>query len=151
MLGDFRYFYLENSLEELPENYPDQRQEMEEHYATQHASLAEARARFAEHGVFYSENRIRLNSKVKDYDFRNDEPANILNRLGGGDGAGNWADGFPLDTSDNENVRPLAPDGTPFYFVTAVTGWNYCDFAADSILLFFEPNSRTALLTFDWS
>ncbi|VWC81677.1 hypothetical protein BLA50215_01288 [Burkholderia lata] len=36
-------------------------------------------------------------------------------------------------------------------FVAGVTGWEYRAMGADSILLFYEPASRVALLTFDWS
>src|SRR4028119_35272 len=148
LLGDFRYFYLENPPGTLPEHYAGHRQELEEHYDEQHAGFAEARARFDQYGVFYSQNLIRLNPNL---DLSKEAPSRLLEQLGGGVGAGNWADGFPLDESDPDNVRPLTPEGVPFHFIASVPGWDYCASGADSILLFYEPDSRTALLTFDWS
>jgi hypothetical protein len=35
--------------------------------------------------------------------------------------------------------------------VAEVSGYAYCEEGADSILLFYEPESRTVLFTFDWS
>jgi len=148
MLGDFRYFYLENQPGTLPEHYPGHRQELEEHYVVQHTGFAEARTRFAQRGVFYSQNLIRLNP---DLDLSREEPSTLITQLGGGVGAGNWAYGFPLDEGDENNVRPLTPEGIPFHFIASVHGWDYCASGADSILLFYEPDSKMALLTFDWS
>lgn len=147
LLGDFRYFYLENSPEDIPDQYPNQRQELEEHYAAQHASIVEAKSRFAKYGVLHSATQFA----PLDRDFSNERPQRIIDQLGGSvGGAGNWADGFPFDSSDWNNFRPLTPDGTPFHFVANVTGYDYRVSAADEILLFFEPVSRIALLTFDW-
>jgi hypothetical protein len=133
LLGDFRYFYLENLPGTLPEAYGGHRQELEEHYARQHAAFMEARARLAEHSVL---------------------PSTLLTQLGGGVSNGEWTYGsppFPLDESDENNVRPLTPDGTPFHFIASTSAYDYCDWGADVIYLFFEPVSRTALLTFGWS
>ncbi|MBW3635706.1 MAG: hypothetical protein KY445_04470 [Armatimonadetes bacterium] len=148
LLGDFRYFYLENPPGTLPEHYPGDRQEMEEHYANQHAGFAQARERFGQHGVFFSHSLVRYNP---DLDLSQQSPSILIGQLGGGVGAGNWAHGFSLDESDEENVRPVTPEGVPFYFIASVTGWDYCPSGADQILLFYEPASRTALVTFDWS
>jgi hypothetical protein len=147
LLGDFRYFYLENPPDTLPEAYPGQRQALEEHDAIQHAGLEEARLRFARHGVLYSARQYAS----KDRDLTRERPCALVHQLGGGVAGGNWASGFPLDTSDEDNIRPLMPDGTRFHFVAQVTGWEYCASGADAILLFYEPESKTALLTFDWS
>lgn len=147
LLGDFRYFYLESSSESLPDLYPAQRRNLEEHYAKQHAGFAEAKTRFAQQGAFFSQSLIRYNP---DLDLSKQSPSVILEQLGGGVGAGNWADGFPLDESNEDDVRPLTPEGVPFHFIASVSGWDYCPSGADSILLFYEPNSKIALLTFDW-
>lgn len=59
-------------------------------------------------------------------------------------------------TSDRLRWRPGRhpaghADGARFRFVAGVTGWEYRAMGADRILLFYEPVSRVALLTFDWS
>ncbi|WP_321802859.1 hypothetical protein [Burkholderia sp. BCC1993] len=58
---------------------------------------------------------------------------------------------FPVDDSDPDDIRPIGPDGARFRFVAGVRGWEYRAMGADWILLFYEPISRVALLTFDWS
>jgi hypothetical protein len=70
-------------------------------------------------------------------------------QLGGGV-AGNGVDGFPLDESDRNNVRPLTQEGIPVHLIASVAGRDSCTSGADSILLFYEPNSKIALLTLDW-
>jgi len=42
-------------------------------------------------------------------------------------------------------------NGKPFFFVASVAGYNWCATGADSILLFYEPENRIALFTFDWT
>ena len=152
LMGDFRYFHLENTEAELPDLYPGHRADIERHYAEEHASLVEARARHGRLGALhYPGQGVRDANR----DFSQEAPCNLVDRLGGGADWGNWCntgdDTFPLDDSDPDDVRPLAPDGTPFRFVASVCGSNYCRTGADSILLFHEPRSRTALLTFDWT
>jgi hypothetical protein len=74
LLGDFRYFFLENPPGTLPEAYSGHRRELEEHYARQHAVFAENRARFAQQGVL---------------------PSTLLTQLGGGVKNGEWSYGSP--------------------------------------------------------
>ena len=54
LLGDPRYFYLENPPGAHDAGY---RAELEAHYAEQQASIETARQRFAEYGVLYSSNQ----------------------------------------------------------------------------------------------
>ncbi|MFD7498414.1 hypothetical protein ACFV8T_39945 [Streptomyces sp. NPDC059832] len=61
-----------------------------------------------------------------------------------------WADLFHVEYDDN-SAWPVSSAGNPFHFVASVPGWHYRRTGADSILLFFEPVERLALLTFDWS
>ncbi|WAC68222.1 hypothetical protein [Microbacterium sp. SL75] len=42
-------------------------------------------------------------------------------------------------------------DGRPFQFIAATSGYPWRWHGADAILLFFEPETRTAVLTFDFS
>lgn len=65
----------------------------------------------------------------------------------------------PIGRMDDFGQAAVAPgrhpaghaDGARFRFVAGVTGWEYRAMGADRILLFYEPVSRVALLTFDWS
>ena len=41
--------------------------------------------------------------------------------------------------------------GKSFFFVASVADYNWCATGADSILLFYEPENRIALFTFDWT
>lgn len=79
----------------------------------------------------------------------------LVDQLGGEPGYGNWVatppSAFTIDRSD-----PVAPvlrlaDGRPFTFVAATSGYPWRHSGADAILLFFEPETRTAVLTFDWT
>lgn len=129
LLGDWRYFLLEG---EDADEYTD----LQEHYQQQHESFAAAKARFRAEGEMHD---------------------NFIDQLGGTVGWGNWSgdigdgDKVPQDDSDDDNIRPLTPDGKPFHFVAGVPAYNYCASGADWILLFFEPESRTVLFTFDWT
>ncbi|MDO5099282.1 MAG: hypothetical protein Q4D85_11105 [Corynebacterium sp.] len=73
---------------------------------------------------------------------------------------GNWqyAGSFPtrditVDTESGTETAtfPITDDGRPFRFIGAVPGYSYFDFGPDAILLFFDPETRIALLTFDWT
>lgn len=50
----------------------------------------------------------------------------------------------------DDGIR-ITHNNNPFFFVAAVAGYNWCATGADSILLFYEPESRLALFTFDWT
>src|SRR5258708_37485852 len=88
-----------------------------------------------------------------------------LDSLGGGIWYGNWTShppippAFQLDEAENagmgdeledDGIR-ITRDGKPFFHVANVAGYNWCATGADSILLFYEPESRTVLFTFDRS
>jgi hypothetical protein len=80
----------------------------------------------------------------------------LLHQLGGQPEEGNWfapdsaAYPFPVE-HDDAGIWPLSPAGNRFWYVAEVAGWRYRSSGADSILLFFEPVERLALVTFDWS
>jgi hypothetical protein len=80
-------------------------------------------------------------------------PLAVVESVGGTTpGWPNWAEtDFPLATDDEEDVHPLAEDGSRFHHVATTVGWHWHPEGADRIVLFYEPVSRTALLTFDWS
>lgn len=99
--------------------------------------------------MLYSSNQYAPDER----DFSQEKPCNLIDQLGGSVGWGNWsgASDFPVDDRNPDDIRPIGPDGARFRFVARVTGWEYRAMGADSILLFYEPASRVALLTFDWS
>ncbi len=80
----------------------------------------------------------------------------IIDQLGGDPGYGNWTEFPPPPAFTLETADPLVPilrlaDGRPFRFVAATAGYPWRRRGADAILLFFEPDTRTAAITFDWS
>ncbi|MDQ0426956.1 hypothetical protein [Cellulomonas iranensis] len=121
-------------------------------YADAEADLAASRERWRVHGVlaggdFGDPTRPRAGSE---------EGFPVVERLGGDTPTGNWVVEPPpaavvLEAPDaGEPVLRLA-DGRPFRFVAATPGYPWRDHGADAILLFVETETRTALLTFDWS
>lgn len=145
LLGDWRYFALEND----QEAYPGQHADLQAHYDEQHRVYELGKADFQQQGRVYPPFFL---AKPHRYE-RPDEPSTILDQLGGGVGWGNWCStsDLPLDESDEDNIVPLSPEGQRFHFVACVPGDHYCASGASWVLLFFEPDSRTALLTFDWT
>ncbi len=120
-------------------------------------SYARARAYFEANGRLASHSRYGKGKPIEHA---------YLDRLGGGgefEYGGNWANGpdvppafrFALDDIDQGNAAgegsAISLNGKPLLSVAEVAGYNWCAAGADSILLFYEPESRTALFTFDWS
>ena len=54
------------------------------------------------------------------------------------------------ENDPNGNVF-ISHNGNPFFQAAAVPAYNYGCQGADWIILFYEPESHTALITFDWS
>jgi NADH:ubiquinone oxidoreductase subunit len=136
-LADFRYFRI-NSDKIRPEN----RDYLQSDYDEKEASLAETKRVFAATG----ELRAPMNPAVR---------VAWLNDLGGETGAANWtAFGLKILAGRNEEgdfVRPCTKDGRAFRYVGSLTGWNYRPNAPDSILLFYDPETSVAALTFDYT
>lgn len=79
----------------------------------------------------------------------------VIDQLGGEPGYGNWTAfappaGLRLDESDPTSPVLRLEDGRPFRFVAQTAAYPWRTEGADAILLFFEPETRTAALTFDW-
>lgn len=80
----------------------------------------------------------------------------LVDELGGDPGDGNWTAFPPPAAFSLDLSRPSLPalrlaDGRPFTYIGSTAGYPWRDEGADAILLFFEPETRTAVLTFDWS
>ena len=121
--------------------------ELRAHYDEQHATYEEARAHFAEHGMLCM---VPLRERHEHY------AVPVLDQLGGAAPDGNWVVTGPStveeQTAEHGTVTwPVDPQGRRFQHVASVAGYHYRHSGADAILLFFEPETRTALLTFDWS
>ncbi len=150
-LGDRRYFFLEN--DELQTEHDWLRPELEKHYLKQHASYEAAIHRFHQYGGLYQPKRFKLLEKSESAH----EPMTLLDQVGGQVGCGNWTgcppvpSAFRLNTEDDDHVFPTMASGDRFTFIAGVPGYHYRDAGADWILLFYEPNSRIALMTFDWT
>ena len=139
-LGDEGYFRLspKRDFELEPEDLP--------HAVEMRDSYAKARDYFRQHG--------RLAAY---FDSGMPQEQAYLDHLGGEIWGGNWVDTEPIpeafdivDDWEQEKVT-ITRDGKPFFLVGDVAGYNWCAAGADSILLFYEPESRTALFTFDWT
>ncbi|GAA2123613.1 hypothetical protein [Streptomyces synnematoformans] len=80
----------------------------------------------------------------------------VVDLLGGDPGGGNWTAfpppaGLTLDTDNAVPLLRLDRGRRPFTFVAATAGYPWRPEGADAILLFFEPYTRTAALTYDWN
>ncbi|PBS13807.1 hypothetical protein CMZ82_03245 [Lysobacteraceae bacterium NML93-0792] len=124
---------------------------MQAHYAVQQASYEASIQRYRRYGVpTYPD----ADDPLTRSDWDN---GCVLQQLGGTTGYGNWTDcptepdAFVMDTADSDNVFPRMRDGRPFRFIASTAGYPWQETGADSILLFYEPESRTVLLTFDWT
>ena len=88
---------------------------------------------------------------------------NFIDQLGGACWFGNWASSpnppsayemrfkDDVDEDDPEGNVFISHKGKPFFQAAAVPAYHYGCQGADWIILFYEPESRIALMTFDWS
>lgn len=155
LLTDWQYFLLENGEIDLAEKYSQRFvdimvEELKKQYDLQHDVYAKSKAHYVEHQLLYSP--YFLNPKYRSEDIP-DEPSNLLDQLGGGVSDANWTctSDMPIDESIEDDIVPITSEGKRFHFIAEVPAYHYCDNGPDSIVLFYEPDSRTALLTFDWT
>lgn len=145
LAGDFRYFYLENTPEDLPGVFSKKKwNALKRQYDEQHLDYQRRKAAYQKSGALLSE-------------WGN--ACQVVEQLGENPPGGNWTAGYipgidvpgvaPVLTPDRVFV-PRTPQGTEFHFIASVPGWNYRDIGTTT-LLFYEPQTRIALLTFDWS
>lgn len=116
-------------------------------------NLAVTKQRYADHGKFIDYNRYSHNSV--DVDFNACAEDCVLDQIGGSVGCGNWE--YPLsehgmlEIVDEDTTYLIAPNGKRAHFVAAADGYRFNGRGADWILLFYEPESRLAMFTFDWT
>ncbi|WP_240154191.1 hypothetical protein [Comamonas sp. Tr-654] len=134
---------------------------MELHYATQHAAYEQARQDFLAHGWNAANEwddpaevaKLPLYEPGTDC-YETSSGRYLLGVLGGPSWGGNWSNltnELLSDTGTDDGIHPIHPEtGAHFEFICSA---NADAFAASGTetLLFYEPESRTVLLTFDWS
>ena len=151
-LADKRYFLLEHH-----DASDAWQQEMVTELAKERVEavkqLALTQARYQQHGKFFDNNRHSYSPA--DFDFASAEEDVVLDQIGGSVGCGNWE--YPLseygmvEIIDDETTYMIAPNGKRAYFVAGADGYRFNQRGADWILLFYEPESRLAMFTFDWT
>lgn len=56
-----------------------------------------------------------------------------------------------MDWDDPNNGISITLAGKPLYHIAWVAAYHYGCSGTDAIMLFYEPDSRTVLFTFDWT
>lgn len=140
-LGNPNYFQLEN---------PDCDEELKQHSQEMHQDYLELKARFKETGKIITSSSIQYNST---------SIATLLDQLGGEVDYGNWCS--PIDQhfdlkcinedTDEQEIHLYDQQGQRYYFIAGVAGWDYCSHGADWILMFYQPETKRVLFTFDWT
>jgi len=137
-LGDFRFFRINKTFD--GEHALANKQYWEDYYSKTEASFAEVKANFERTGKLHR---------------RNYRPSPWLTTLGGESAAGNWASDRRVETVVGRDGRevafPLTEDGRRFRFVGEVRGGAFRKNGADGVLLFLDPETQIALLTFEWT
>ncbi|WP_294279828.1 hypothetical protein [uncultured Chryseobacterium sp.] len=123
-------------------------------------------ADFTEHIKTIRDNYQRTKARFKMtgqlLPWQEDNPQSFLDTLGGELWEGNWTFMAPVPPAFEMNVDDSGEDlpndgismtyqGKEFRYVGEVSGYNYCGEGADAILLFYEPESRMVLFTYDWT
>ena len=147
-LGEKRYFILEN------ENHAEICfNQMQPHSEKIHKDFLEVKARFKETREIISTSDLEFDPK-----FRQENPSILLNWIGGEFGVSNYI--TPLDQyfdlqfidqkPDNEEVHVYDKQGHRYYFIACASGW-HCTSGADDILMYYQPETKSVLFTFDWT
>ena len=55
------------------------------------------------------------------------------------------------ERTDHEEVHIYDKQGNRYYFIACASSWQYCTSGADDILMFYQPETRRVLFTFDWT
>ncbi|WP_347900720.1 hypothetical protein [Pseudomonas purpurea] len=147
LCGDPRYFFLHPDNKDLPEVHPGVRDELQQHYLTEHAAYQEARRSYRERGYLT-------------WSAQGGKRYTFFDELGGeAQGFANWVETvkFPMDIipaddhSGDYSVWPLSPAKRRFQHVLSVPAVHYGISGADMIVMFYEPVDGLVLFTFDWT
>lgn len=190
LLGDWRYFMLEQDRADWVEKKHDWREvrtqhrellklgaappfaldrearyswrdSMELHYAIQHAAYHQAKQHFLAHGWNPAKPwddaaeaaKLPLYEPATDC-YETTSGRYVLGLLGGPSWGGNWSNVTePLlsDIGGFDGIHPIHPEtGAHFVFIGSTCADAFTEMGTET-LLFYEPESRTVLQTFDWS
>jgi len=157
LLGDWRCFYVMSD-DKAVRNRPEVLEAYQEHHKNLAASCA-----------FYSQHRdlpFTYNEEGQTYEGYV-KGQHILQQWSAGrirPDSCNWEESgdFPTvemtspDDDENENgtypwLCPVTEDGRPFIYIASVCGYGYHAHGPGRIVLFYDPITRIALQTFDWS
>ncbi|TGQ83774.1 hypothetical protein EN850_03245 [Mesorhizobium sp. M8A.F.Ca.ET.207.01.1.1] len=151
-MGDRRYFLANWPEAEVTADLRDEYVELREQYREQEASYRNGLDTYRRLGSVHC---VEPDGRFK---FDNPEPYPLIEKLGGA--AEFWNLHFSLDlaveetlTPDGRKVQviPTSRAGHRFVHVASVPGYFYRSHGADSIVLFYEPVEKLALIIFDWS
>jgi len=154
LLGDWRCFYAMSEDETVRS-----RPEVQQTYQKDHENLAQSRAFYQKHqdlpfsydeqGETY-EGYVKGEHFLKHWSFGRIQPDSC-----------NWQEctDFPtleLTWPDDDGqpypwLCPLTEDGRPFVYIGSVCGYTYYPGGPGRIVLFYDPLTRIALQTFEWS
>lgn len=143
-----RHFFQRESLREQGED------RLEAHYARAGAEFRETGRRWAENGLL-THRGSRNHAHSPSADGTAEPTAPLIDQLGGEPGYGNWPSypppaAFHLDESDPASPTLRLRDGRACTFIAGTAGYPWRADGPDSILMFFEPETRTVVYTFDW-
>jgi len=157
LLGDFRYFFLENHPGDssVTESYKGQRRLLEKYYRRARISYEKHQQQFLNYGAIY--HKFAKTDTYGRYKDENRVP--FIDELGGQPWHGNWSSGFPLketlavdeDGIEKQVAIPLTEDGRLFGYVGCLEADHYVDDKDCSLLLFYDARERTALFTFHYT
>lgn len=120
-----------------------------EHVKSMHDSYTQSKLNHEKYGKLVS----IYDGEINEQDY--------LERLGGEFLYANWCHETPpsaFKMTHDDSTEKLVNDGisisyqgNEFMYVAEVAGYNWCEAGADAILLFYEPQSRIVLFTYDWT
>ena len=147
-LADKHYFILED------ENHPEYYENLNYSQAML-ADHEQLKQDFKKNNVVIS----RMNAGYPDA-----EPSVLVNFLGGDAYYGNWChpieehlqleefEIFNPEEDYNEAYKKIFDqNGLRYYFIASATGYEYSKHGADDILMFYQPETKRVLFTFDWT
>ncbi len=155
---DWDYFLLHN-LDTRTDTQLDlaSKQQLHEHYEKARRSYANNREHFKRFGGLHPEYSLKKYGSWRDRDRHE-----LVMQLGGKPCWGNWPESgdWPLSEyeydEDHEDAGdkypvPQAEDGSDFSFIGWMHSFVYVDTSSCGLQLFYHPELRLALTTFDWS
>ncbi len=156
--GDFQYFFLENDEGSnfVREAYASHREDLKKHYTKTRQNFQKSKNQYKEYGaLFHQFSEVGQDGKLKDED-----RMNFIDEINGEPYFGNWScDGVPIESheSNDEDGRecllayPLTEDDRKFHYIGSLAAFDYFEGGADGLLLFYDPQEKIALITFDWT